>query len=264
MTYAASFRRNEGSPRPQGLPLRCWKWRKSSNVWGGTRGWGFPSAQLPHNSRPALHIASICSAAMPSGLSQEKQKCNQLKKTQHLSLSMWLGVSPGLCPAAGPTQDSILSSFCTVTGHPYSDQGCWGDVSFSAGSFWSAVPSHCFIGARQETAFVGDPFLARPPRGCRRKQGQSDTLPALIVVRNFGNELWEDWKSVTWFLLAILSLGQKLNRRPPEQGLPSTSSDLCKQKGKCFPSWQEWMWQQRRNERGRRTKSSTQRWHPWG
>jgi len=72
---------------------------KSSSIQGGRGGRNFSSAQLPHNSRPALHVASICSAAMLPELSQEMPKCKQLQnKTKHLKapgLATWLRV---VCP----------------------------------------------------------------------------------------------------------------------------------------------------------------------
>lgn len=130
-------------------------------------------------------------------------------------------------------------------------------------SFWSPTPSQCLMGAPQEAEFVGDPFLANPLRGCRRKQGQSDTSPALSGLRKFRMNC------------------EKLeisNMAPPGHSLGGMEAKTAKQgigfalnllwslqaKGECFPSWQEWMWQQRRNEGGRWMKGSAQRWHPWG
>lgn len=67
---------------------------------------------------------------------------------------------------------------------PYSVWICW------ERGFWSPIPSHSLMWALQDAEFVGDPFLAKPPRGCRREPRQSNTLSALTVVHKFGKEPW--------------------------------------------------------------------------
>lgn len=79
MMYAASFRRNEAGPRVSHYAVQrdtsLLVYEEEQEVKGNKL-----SGQLPHNSHPASHAASICSAAILSGLSQEMQKCGQLQE----------------------------------------------------------------------------------------------------------------------------------------------------------------------------------------
>lgn len=77
MMDAASFRRNEAGPRGSHYAVQrdislvvC---KEEQEVKGNKL-----SGQLPCNSHPTSHTASVCSAAILSGLSQEMQKCSQL------------------------------------------------------------------------------------------------------------------------------------------------------------------------------------------
>lgn len=77
MTYAASFGRNEVGPRGSHYDVQrdtsfvvC---KEEQEVKGNKL-----TDQLPWNSHPASHTASVHSAAILFGLSQEMQKCSQL------------------------------------------------------------------------------------------------------------------------------------------------------------------------------------------
>lgn len=141
-------------------------------------------------------------------------------------------------------QPSALPGCRSPFHHPAAQWGCILTLSRAAEeersffswerSFWSPAPSHCLTGGSLGGRIDRRSLSSQPSLGLQEEAGAERYLTSSWC----GSQVWKwtvrNWKSVTWFLLAILSLGWKLNSRPQEQGLPSTSSDLCKQKASVF------------------------------
>lgn len=155
--------------------------------------------------------------------------------------------SPVLCLAGGSTQHPVPSSPSPLSG---------------AAGFWSPMPSHSLMWAAQDAEFVGDPFPASPPGAAG---GSQDTATLCQLSLWFANlEMTHEEQEISNMdvLLDILlvdgswaaDLGNWACPQPPW---------ISASRGR-FLSWQEQMWQQRTNERGRRMKGSAQRWQPWG
>lgn len=177
-----SFRRNEAGPRGSHYAVQ----RDTSLVVCEEEQEVKGNKLSGQHSHPASHAASVYSAAVPSGLSQEKQKCIQLWKKKAtcapglVFAPCWEpSASPVLCLAGGSTRSPVPSSSSCLLCLELLREALL--ISNTLTQFNVGSPG-CRICRRA--------LSSQPSWGCRREPGQSNALSALTVARKFGNDRW--------------------------------------------------------------------------